>query len=401
MPSLAALLPLVALATASQAFVTLPLNPVTGREGAYLKGLPDADRARVKLLKSRASSGPTTVPATNLAYVQYTTSVGVGSPATYYNLVVDTGSSNTFVGTGTKYVRTSTSVPTGQDVNVTYGSGYFSGVEYLDQVTLAPGFVIKDQSIGDALSWADFPGVDGIVGVGPADLTVGTLTPDVDATIPTVMDNALKQGLIEQEILGVSFAPATTYSDTNGALTYGGIDSSLYEGEITYTPLTTTYPAAYYWGINITDSTYGTTPVFTDSTAGIVDTGTTQILLADDYFDNYIAGIPGAYMDNTTGLLVVPSSSVAGIQPLNFTIGGTSFALDAAAQLIPEDQNIAWGGSAGVQYGVVGNLGSLSGEGLDFIVGQKFMERYYAIFDTLNSRVGFALTNHTFSTYSA
>jgi hypothetical protein len=82
-------------------------------------------------------------------------------------------------------------------------------------VTLASGFVITNQSIGDALSYADFEGVDGIVGVGPVILTQGTLSPSTDELIPTVMDNALSQGLITEEILGVSFAPATSYNDTS------------------------------------------------------------------------------------------------------------------------------------------------------------------------------------------
>lgn len=84
-----------------------------------------------------------------------------------------------------------------------------------DQVTLAPNLVITNQSIGDALSYADFEGVDGIVGVGPVDLTQGTLSPDTNALIPTVMNNAITQGLIEDQILGVYFAPATSYSDTS------------------------------------------------------------------------------------------------------------------------------------------------------------------------------------------
>ncbi|KIJ65377.1 hypothetical protein HYDPIDRAFT_110424 [Hydnomerulius pinastri MD-312] len=402
MQSFAVLLSAILLATSVSAssFFSLPLTRLE-RSGSYLKGSPDADRARAAYLKSRAASGPTTVPATNLAYVQYTTSVGIGSPATYYNLVVDTGSSNTFCGTGTTYVRTSTSYPTGETVNVTYGTGYFSGLEYYDQVTLAPNLVITNQSIGDALSYADFEGVDGIVGVGPVDLTQGTLSPDTNAMIPTVMNNLISQGLLEEQILGVYFAPATSYSDTNGALTYGGIDTSLYEGELTYTPVTETYPAAYYWGINVTESTYGAYTVIPASTAGIVDTGTTQVLLADDFFAVYVGAIPGAKLDENTGLIEIPKSSIASMKSLDFSIGGTVFSMDVAAQLIPTDQNTAWGGVASKQYGVVANLGSNSGEGLDFIIGQKFMERYYAVFDTDSNRVGFAQTNNTYTTYTA
>ena len=104
-----------------------------------------------------------------------------------------------------------------------------------------------------------------------------------------------------------------------------------------------------------------------------------MVLLADDFFDSYMKAIPGAKLDQSTGLMTVPASSVSEIQPLNFTIGGTVFSMDAAAQLIPTDQNTAWGLSKNKQYGVVSYLGTNSGEGLDFILGQKFMEMYYAV----------------------
>lgn len=89
------------------------------------------------------------IDVTNAA-VTYTTQVGVGDPATDYTLLIDTGSSNTWVGAGQKYVKTSTSESTGKSVSVSYGSGSFSGTEFTDTVTLAPELVITKQSIGVA-----------------------------------------------------------------------------------------------------------------------------------------------------------------------------------------------------------------------------------------------------------
>jgi hypothetical protein len=100
--------------------------------------------------------------------------------------------------------------------------------------------------------------------------------------------------------------------------------------------------------------------------------------------------IPGSYYDNQTGF-VIPSSSIANMQPLNFTIGGTVFTMDVAAQLIPINQDSAWTGNHGVQYGTVGPMGYSSGQGLDVILGQKFLEKYYAVSDPLNIAVSFNL----------
>lgn len=93
----------------------------------------DADKARIAHIKAHGASikaaekagaavkraGAFSFAVTNTA-VTYTTSVGVGSPATQYDLLIDTGSSNTWLGADKKYVKTSTSSSTGKSVSVTY-----------------------------------------------------------------------------------------------------------------------------------------------------------------------------------------------------------------------------------------------------------------------------------------
>ncbi|GBE81407.1 hypothetical protein SCP_0311360 [Sparassis crispa] len=53
-------------------------------------------------------------------------------------------------------------------------------------------------------------------------------------------------------------------------------------------------------------------------------------------------------------------------------------------------------------YLVVNDIGTSSGEGLDFINGYAFLERlykwFYSAFDTGNNRVGFAATSYTDAT---
>jgi hypothetical protein len=56
------------------------------------------------------------------------------------------------------------------------------------------------------------------------------------------------------------------------------------------------------------------------------------------------------------------------------------------------------GGSSSSNYLIVNNLGSPSGEGLDFINGYTFLERFYSVFDTTGGRVGFATTAYTTAT---
>ncbi|KAG0695389.1 aspartic peptidase domain-containing protein, partial [Suillus ampliporus] len=310
-------------------------------------------------------------------------------------LIVDTGSSNTWVGASTAYVETSTSVNTGEPVAVSYGSGSFSGTEYTDTVTLGSGLTITAQSIGVASTSTGFAGVDGIIGIGPLDLTEGTLTNEPGTTIPTVTQNLYTQGEISQIVVSVSFEPTTSTPDTNGELTFGGTDATKYTGAIAYTPLTTTYPASSYWGID-ESITYGSTTILSE-TAGIVDTGTTLILIASDAFANYQSAT-GATLDQITGLLAVTLTQYDALQNLNFNVGGNTYALTPNGQIWPRALNTYLGGSSGYIYLVVNDIGTPSGEGLDFINGQTFLERFYSVFDTTNARVGFATTSYTDAT---
>lgn len=299
---------------------------------------------------------------------------------------------------------------------------------------MTPALTIKNQSIGVASSFQDFQGVDGILGIGPVDLTEDTVANTT--TVPTVTDNLLAQGKIARyvrdvhlffrltqfryvsEVIGIYYAPTSSQSVTNGELTFGGVDTSKITSAITYVPITTTYPSNYYWGID-QNITYGSTLIL-DTTAGIVDTGTTLILIADDGFKKY-KNATGATLDYNSGLYKITAAQYAALQPLNFNIGATTLSLSPNGQILPRALNTYFGGSANGIYLMVSNVGSRmschlayrisanqllvlaqtgsdSGEGLDFTNGYALLERFYSVFDTTRQRVGFATTAQTTAT---
>jgi hypothetical protein len=112
-------------------------------------------------------------------------------------------------------------------------------------------------------------------------------------------------------------------------------------------------------------------------------------------------------------MLSLTNDQFENLQPLNFIIGGQTWALSANGQIWPRSMNTALGGDNDHVYLVIGDvsdlcaqyymklrciatqLGSESGEGFDFINGYHFMERFYIVFDTTNSQVGFATTQYT------
>lgn len=52
-------------------------------------------------------------------------------------------------------------------------------------------------------------------------LLCSTLSPDKGRTIPTVTDNLFSSGTISENVLGISFEPDSTGTQTNGELTFG------------------------------------------------------------------------------------------------------------------------------------------------------------------------------------
>ncbi|KAH8080683.1 acid protease [Cristinia sonorae] len=345
-------------------------------------------------LKKSAAGAAFGVPSTNQG-VDYIVEIEVGTPPTKYNLLVDTGSSNTWICCETTYNPSDTSFDTGNGVYVEYGSGVMTGEEYLDVLHLAPGLSITNQSIGVALVAVGFDGVDGLLGIGPQVLTYGNLFPDSTSFTPTVTDNLYDQGIIAKPFVGISFQPTNDAAESrNGELTFGGVDESKFVGEMNFVPLTQTLPAAYYVGID-QSVTYGSEKtMILNTTAGITDTGTTLLLLASDAVVVY-QDLTGAVFDEDTGLLRITPAQFAKLESLFFTIGNETYEFTANAQIWPRALNSAIGGTSDFVYLVVSDIGTPSGYGLDFINGMVFLERFYTVYDTLGNQFGIARTAQT------
>ncbi|KAF7981201.1 hypothetical protein HWV62_34527 [Athelia sp. TMB] len=339
-------------------------HPVTKASAKNITATVAKDQARLAKFNNEATSSATVTNQLD----SYVAAVKVGSQT--FSLIVDTGSSNTWVGASTK-LNGGTS--TGKSISVSYGSGSFSGTEYTDTVTIGSASV-SSQSIGVASTATGFTGVDGIVGFGPVDLTL--LTVSGTLTVPTFLDNLKSQGTISTEVLGVYFAPesGSDTDDANGELTFGGVDSSKYTGSITYTSKSSAGSVGPYWGVEVTTISYGGKSIGSGLPA-IVDTGTTLIYIPSSSYSSFLSS-GGGTTDIFSGLAKFDSKPTA---TFSFTIGGTTFNLTPAQYLIPTAQYSNFGLSGSAYYSWIGNGGSSS---VDFIIGQKFLENYYSVFDT-------------------
>ncbi|KAJ7274224.1 aspartic peptidase domain-containing protein [Mycena rebaudengoi] len=254
------------------------------------------------------------------------------------------------------------------------------------QISAAAGDASIDATdAGVSSETSGFDDVDGILGIGPVDLTRGTV--GSTTSIPTVTDNLFKQGPIPLESIGISYIPSTSATNAaDGELTFGGTDSSKFTGDIQYVPITQTSPASNYWGIDQA-ITYGTgTPILslTAGIASVVDTGTTLLLIATDAFQAYQRAT-GATVDRTTGLLTITDEQLDQLQSLFFQISST---YEHSSKLMNSPPTR--------KSGLIWE--AIAGSGLDFIDGFGFLQRFYSVYDTTNSQVGFATTEFTNAT---
>jgi len=359
-----------------ESFLTVPIS----------KKAPFSKTAKEILLKDQlrwsnfAAAAVGSAPATNLDDT-YTVATKVGTQT--FNLIVDTGSSNTWVGSGTRYSPGSTSTNTGRSFAVTYGSGSVSGTEFTDTVTVG-GVTVTKQSIGDGTTSSGFTGVDGIIGFGPVALTSGTVSGS--STVPTFMDNLRSQGTITTEVLGVSFAPesGSDTADVNGELTLGGTDTSKFTGSVVFTPKSNTSPYNEFWGLSVSSMTVGSTTISGAANA-IVDTGTTLVFIPTAAYNAFLTAT-GGRTDASSGLAIYTTKPTA---TFTMNIGGVARTLTAAQYLIPQAQLAVFGLQTNRNYAWINDGGSVAAN-INFIIGQKFLENYYSVFDTTNSRIGFA-----------
>lgn len=189
-----------------------------------------------------------------------------------------------------------------------------------------------------------------------------------------------KQGTIATEVLGI-FLEDESGSDTNdpnGILTLGGTDASLYKAPITFTP-----SVGDYWGVAVSSVAFGTTSLGSISQA-IVDTGTTLIYLPTALYNKYLSASDGT-LDEITGLVKYSKQPTGN---LSFTIGGTTFAMLPSGYLVPQAQYANLGLSSGSFYSWVNDGGS---DTPSAILGMYFLTNFYSVYDTTNSRVGFAI----------
>lgn len=211
--------------------------------------------------------------------------------------------------------------------------------------------------------------------------------------LKTPMENLKEQGAIAKNMFVVDFQPVRTHEDigtAGGSLTLGGLPGTLSEDQIMWTPLANSQlkTAKNYWSLAMDSVQIGERTVdIADN--GIVDTGTTMIMLHTDKVKTLFTGVQGISYNRTLDLWTAPCKTVQKLPDVTFHFGQNALKLTAEQYTVPAWQRNYWGSEDCPLY-------ITSDDALDefgFIIGQKFLENYISVYDGEARRVGFAAKN--------
>ncbi|OCT93749.1 hypothetical protein XELAEV_18011420mg [Xenopus laevis] len=335
----------------------------------------------------------------------------IGSPPQKVNILVDTGSSNFAVaGSPNPDVNTffdsklSTSYqPLNTEVTVRYTQGSWTGLLGKDVVSIPKGvngtFLINIASIFQSESFF-LPNINwqGILG-----LAYSTLAKPSSSVEP-FFDSLVQQENIP-DVFSMQMCGAGQSSPGNGinagSLVLGGVEPSLYKGNIWYTPIT----EEWYYQVEVLKFEVGGQRLNLDCTVynsdkAIVDSGTTLLRLPDKVFNAMVDAIV-----QTSLIQNFNAEFWAGLQlacwdktqqPWNYfpdisiylrdTNTSRSFRLTLKPQLYIQSVLTFQESLNCFRFGISQSASTL-------VIGATVMEGFYVIFDRAEKRVGFAVSS--------
>ncbi|KAG0342412.1 hypothetical protein BG000_004709 [Podila horticola] len=327
------------------------------------------------------------VPLTDVSPdTEYYGSVSVGTPAQVVKLDFDTGSSDIWFPSSactttackahTRFnsAKSSTYQKDGRSWTISYGDGSnASGTLGSDIVNV--GGVSVRQTIGLATKESSQFGSspeDGLFGLGFNSI-------ESVSGVKTFLDNAIAAGVLAQPVVSVFLPSERLFNGQGGEYLFGAIDNTKYTGSLTYVPVT----QEGYWQVLVEDAAFNGQSLGQTS-QGIVDTGTTLIIVGDDAAQAIHGQISGSTNDPNNGWLV-PCSAAQSTDNISFQLGGTSFNVPVA-DLAFEDLG---DGSGNCVSGVQGGQNDL------WILGDVFIKNNYCVFSQTSSpSIGIAPIAH-------
>ncbi|KAK7205800.1 aspartic peptidase domain-containing protein [Myxozyma melibiosi] len=318
----------------------------------------------------------------NESQVSYYISIIFGTDSTEFTVVVDTGSYDLWVygdactnTSCTDHNQLGTADSSTLQINesdsfqISYGQGDVSGVSAVDYVSFA-GYNLSlgfgsAEDVAD--SFDDFP-IDGIFGLASQDTQINGY--------PSVVSELSSQGLISREVFAIDIGDDSSV----GRLTFGGVDTSRFAGEIDFVDIIQT---SGLWLVPLEDCVVDDEALgFTDKLA-LIDSGTTLMLLPSDDADTVHQALatPGGanvLTDGSSYVLLCNTTTT-----LEITIGSKNWTISPDQYLggVYDDDD-DW---------CLTNIQAQEVNGTTtWVLGSVFMQSVYVVFDRDAYRVGLA-----------
>nr|XP_033774785.1 gastricsin-like [Geotrypetes seraphini] len=331
-----------------------------------------------------SASKATNEPLSTYAEMSYFGEISIGTPPQNFLVLFDTGSSNLWVASifcesqaCTSHPRfrpnhSSTYTSNRQQFSIAYGTGSLTGILGYDTVTIEDTS-IEQQEFGLSVSEPGysfvFASFDGILGLAYPSISVDSAT--------TVLEGMMQANLLTSPIFSV-YLNGQEKSQDGGEIIFGGIDPTLYTGDICWTEVT----EEAYWQIGIEEFSINgqATGWCSSGCQGIVDTGTSLLTVPEQYLQDLLTYIGAENSEVGQGL--VNCTEMQRMPVISFTINGTVLPLAPSAYILQNNGTCAVGISS--TY-----VSSQNGQSL-WILGDVFLREYYTIFDFGNNQIGFA-----------
>jgi len=191
-----------------------------------------------------------------------------------------------------------------------------------------------------------------------------------------------------------------------GALILGGINDTLYSGEIQYTPIVN----ASYYSVELLDIFFANKSLsISDLPLAIVDSGTTLFYITPDIYSAmqqfmfeqcpYLPDLPGlcaggkpvtlSTIFNDTTCWHIDADTFKLYPDFDFVFRGNS-SQNTTLKFTAEYYFLGTVSSDGVPCSMFSIKSAPSTSFTEIIMGDLFMQQYYTIFDRTNQRMGFA-----------
>ncbi|XP_049616440.1 nothepsin [Syngnathus scovelli] len=336
--------------------------------------------------------GRTSQKLYNFMDAQYFGQISLGSPEQNFSVVFDTGSADLWVPSSYcvsqacavhkrfRAFESSSYSHDGRSFGIHYGSGHLLGVMARDTLKMGE-MSVPSQEFGESVyepgSTFVVARFDGVLGMAYPRLAEILGNP--------VFDNMMTHNNMDQPVFSFYLSRQSGSSrDVDGHLLLGGTDEALYDGPITWLPVTT----KAYWQILMDGvSVQGLKSLCPRGCEAIVDTGTSLIAGPTNQIltlQQLIGATP-----TSIGEFFIDCTRLSSLPHVTFVLGGNEFTLTAEDYVRKEmldDRELCLSGFQAIDI--------VSPQGPLWILGDVFLTKFYSIFDRGNDRVGLAPARH-------